>query len=88
MTITKYLINICTSLSQIINCFILFGHPDTTVCARAYMYKDKKWYWWFAYKFFNIFFFWQQNHCKESFEEDLKRAKEVLEYLDNLKREK
>ena len=84
----QYLLRICTCLSQIVNCFILFGHPDFTVCARAYMNKDKKWYWKLAYRIFNIFFFFQKDHCEASFYEDVKNAKEVLEFLDNLKREK
>ena len=83
-----YFLRVCTCISQSINCFFLFVHPDTTVCARAYMYKDKKVYWRFAYKFFNLVFFFQKDHCKESFYEDVKNAKEVLEFLDNLKREK
>lgn len=43
---------------------------DETLSARAYRERDSKpW----LYKLINVLFFWQKDHCKESYESELMR---------------
>jgi hypothetical protein len=63
--------------SQTVNVWLLLGHHDQTVSARCYINRYKKG-WKLAYKAINALFFWQENHCKSSFEQDIAYALEVL----------
>lgn len=76
-----YLLRIGSWLSQGVNCVFLFGHPDITVSARAYIeYRLKRNNRWrVAYHAINALFFWQNDHCMESFLDDVAFAREVLE---------
>ena len=60
--------------SQGINWFFLNGNPDQTISARCYVNRYDK-YWGVAYKVLNTVFFWQEDHCKTSFESDKVFAK-------------
>jgi hypothetical protein len=77
----SYFIRIATLISQAFNTIFLLGIPDMTVSARCYLNKDKP-YWRVAYKYINKVFFWQKNHCKESFDADIKYAQEVMRYVE------
>ena len=55
---------------------------DMDISARCYINKDKP-YWRVAYKYINAIFWFQENHCKESFDADIKYAEEVQRYVDN-----
>ena len=68
--------------SQTINLWVLFGHHDMTVSARCYINRHKP-VWGVAYRVVNKVFFWQDDHCKESFEDDIKYAEEVQKYVEN-----
>jgi hypothetical protein len=63
--------------SQTVNVWLLLGHHDQTVSARCYINRYRKG-WKLAYKAINALFFWQENHCKASFEQDIAYALEVL----------
>ena len=75
-----YLIRIATLCSQAINTVFLLGSPDMTVSARCYINRYKP-YWRVAYKVINKLFWFQENHCKESFDADIKYAEEVQRYV-------
>ena len=62
--------------SQTVNVWLLFGHHDQTVSARCYVNRCKKG-WRVAYYLVDAIFFWEKGHCKKSYEEDVKFAKEV-----------
>ena len=73
--------------SQTINLWVLFGHHDTTVSARCYINRNRKG-WGVAYRVINKIFFWQDDHCRESFLADVLFAKEVLAiHKSNTKKE-
>ena len=63
--------------SQTVNLFLLFGHHDQTVSARAWQNRDKPG-WKQANKAINSLFFWQENHTEKSFKEDEAFAREVI----------
>jgi hypothetical protein len=73
-----WLTSIFALISQSLNVLILFGHHDMTISARCYINRKKK-YWRTAYKVVNKIFFFQENHCKVSFQSDIDFAKEVIE---------
>ena len=52
--------------SQLLNS-LLGGWPDETTSARSYRERDKR-FWGFMYRFVNMLFFWQDDHCKWAYE--------------------
>ena len=80
--VVSYFIRIATLLSQAFNTVVLLGNPDETVCARCYRLRDRKG-WGMAYRTFNRIFFWQKDHCYESFLNDVKFAEEVQRYVES-----
>jgi hypothetical protein len=72
-----YLGNILTSLSQSVNT-IFGGHPDESLSARAY--KNQHVYGWNIIKIIaDRIFFFEKNHCKNSYLADLERANYILQ---------
>ncbi|QIB67184.1 hypothetical protein [Kineobactrum salinum] len=72
----RFLLNALVWGSQTVNVLVLAGHPDQTVSARAFVNRDTK-RWGVAYKAINTVFFWQDDHCLTSHQEDLLRAKAI-----------
>jgi len=77
-----WLLRVSVWASQTINLWVLFGHHDMTVSARCYINRHKP-YWRVAYKVINKIFFWQDDHCRESFKDDIKYAEEVQRYVES-----
>jgi hypothetical protein len=73
-----YLKNIYIALSQFGNT-ILAGYPDESLSARSYRKREKK-YWATAYKYINKLFFWQNDHCYQSYLSELKFRHLPTEY--------
>lgn len=65
------------AIDQFINTLFL-GYADESISARAYRLRDKGWSW--QHKWIDRLFFWQQNHCKESYISELKRQQLPIEY--------
>jgi len=75
----KYIGGIGTSISQFLNT-LLFGSPDMSFSARAYMNaRIRGGIWAFIEKIINILFFFETDHCKRSFQLDIVNAKKILE---------
>jgi len=66
-------------LSQGVNCILLGGHHDVTVSARAYLSRNRRG-WRLVYRVANAVFFWQDDHCRDSYLADVAWAKEILEF--------
>ena len=73
----SYLTRVAAWLSQGVNCALLNGSPDQTVSARAYVNRSDP-VWGSTYHTINVIFFWQDNHCKESYEADVEFAEQML----------
>lgn len=55
------------ALSQLLNT-LLGGWPDETTSARSYrMHRDSR-FWKVMYRFINMLFFWQEDHCKWAYD--------------------
>ncbi len=76
----SYLTRVAAWLSQGINCIFLNGSPDQTVSARSYVNRSSS-LWRRAYFMINGIFFWQEDHCRNSYEADVHFAKAVLNTL-------
>ena len=66
--------------SQLLNVFGFGGHPGETLSSRSYrrgvLHGNKKWN---AYrKFVDTLFFWEEDHCKNSYELCKSFAEEFL----------
>lgn len=68
-----YLVRIATWLSQGANVIVFNGEPDLTVSARCHVLQHRKWWGW-GRRVINTLFFWQEDHCRESFQLDIKYA--------------
>lgn len=58
----------------------LGGYADETISARSYRNRVKKKRWAFSYKLINCIFFWQDDHCKKAFENEIARMHMSKEY--------
>ena len=74
----QHLLRVLAWLSQGVNCILLGGHHDVTVSARAYLNRERRG-WKIAYRTLNAVFFWQDDHCRDSWLADVIWANEVLE---------
>ena len=72
------LLRIVAWLSQGVNCILLAGHHDQTVSARAYLNRNRRG-WRLFYRVANAVFFWQEDHCRDSWLADVIWANEVLD---------
>jgi hypothetical protein len=68
--VKDYLVNILAAISQLLNAAI-GGHPNMTLSARAYCSRGASG-WFLAHKIINTLFFWQHDHCRQSWEQDEK----------------
>ncbi len=66
-------------LSQGFNWLFLNGNHDQTVSARCYINRNKS-PWKYFYTTINTLVFWQDNHCKSSFDRDIDFALEIIQY--------
>lgn len=69
-----YLWNILEALSQLLHA-VLGGSPNITVSAAAYLKREK--YPW-LYRSINRVFFWQDDHCRDSWVSDIIFARKAL----------
>jgi hypothetical protein len=74
ITFRKYLWRIWSATSQWLNVVFLFGHPNESISGRCYREP-----WPRAMALINKMFFWQVNHCKSAYNNDLKWAKAYIE---------
>lgn len=58
------------------------GYADETLSARAYRCRDTKPHWRKAMRVIDTVFFWQPEHCKESFVSERERRQLPVEYRD------
>lgn len=66
------LIKIGDALSQLMNVILLNGHPNESLSGRAWRTKSK-WY-----KVIDLILWFDKNHCKTAYENDVKYAKSLL----------
>ena len=66
-------------LSQGFNWLFLNGNHDQTVSARCYINRNKS-PWKYLYITLTTAVFWQDNHCKSSFDRDVDFALEIIQY--------
>lgn len=74
---SAYLWNLLEWISQGLNAVLLAGNPNMTVSARCYVNRERAG-WALAYRVINRAFFWQSDHCRQSYEDDLQFARSIL----------
>ena len=67
------------ALDQLVNT-LLDGWADETLSARCFRHRNKTKRWFICYKTLNAVFFWQADHCLESYDSELKRKQLPKEY--------
>jgi hypothetical protein len=68
---------IWSATSQWFNVVLLFGHPNESISGRSHR-ED----WWLK-KLVNAMLFWQVDHCKSAYNNDVKWAKAYIEQDSN-----
>lgn len=71
--VKRYLGGLLSAFSQLFNVIFLLGHPNESISGRSYR-ED-----WASMKWINRLFFWQVNHCKSAYTNDLKWSKNYLD---------
>jgi hypothetical protein len=64
---------IWSATSQWLNVVLLLGHPNESISGRSHRQG------WRVKKLINAVFFWQVDHCKSAYTNDLKWAKAYIE---------
>lgn len=68
---------VAVCISQSFNAIVLLGSPDETVSARCHRQRHMR-AWDIARRIFNTVYFWQEDHCADSYADDVSRAGWVL----------
>lgn len=66
------ILQILIAFDQLINT-ILGGMADETISSRAHRNRFKNWRWRFMRRFIDWLFFWQKDHCHQSYLAELDR---------------
>ncbi len=74
MTLRHYIMGLWSASSQFFNVLLFFGHPNESISGRSYREP-----WPLAHKLINTIFFWQKDHCKSAYLNDVKWAENYLE---------
>jgi len=77
----RYQWNVLIALDQLMNS-LLFGYPEETLSARTYRKaKAGQWFWRALRQVIDLAFRWDSaEHCREAYENELKRAQGPREY--------
>lgn len=69
-----WLHQILVAIDQLINA-LLQGHCDETLSSRAWRMAVKRQpYWWWLQRFIDGLFFWQDGHCRNSYNAERVRS--------------
>ena len=75
----NYLVTIGSCLSQLAyNVFTDANNPNVSICGEAYYNKDKSKLRYIFYKALNMIFFFQKDHCRWAYENDILYAQQYL----------
>lgn len=74
---SAYLWNLLEWISQGLNTVLLAGNPNMTVSARCWLNRERAG-WSLAYRAINRIFFWQADHCRQSYQDDVQFARSIL----------
>ena len=80
MKLKQYILNILIAFDQFVNVLFL-GKPDETISSRAWRCKDTSSFWKFMRKLIDTIFFWQKDHCYNSFIAEVERHQITTEIL-------
>lgn len=70
----RWLQQIFMALDQLLNA-MLQGHCDETLSSRAHRMAVKRQpYWWWLQRAIDALFFWQQGHCRNSYNAERVRS--------------
>jgi hypothetical protein len=70
----KYIVNIATAISQLINAAVFFGDPNETISGRCFREKIE-----WAESIINGLFFFQPDHCFYSHLADVEFSRKIME---------
>ena len=73
-------------VSRAINAFLFGGSTAQTLSARAHLEAPVSRTWSRVRRIINALFFWQADHCAAAWEQEIERARYVLERLERLER--
>ncbi len=80
--IEEYFWNLALALDQLAN-VVLGSYPDETFSCRAYRKSlAGQWFWKGAVWILDHLFFWQADHCRQSYESEAARNHSPKEFAD------
>lgn len=69
-------------LSRMLNVIVFIGHPSESLSGRCWRNRlelpDNR-YWWRLCRFVDFIWFWEADHCKVAYLEDIEYAEQRLE---------
>lgn len=82
MTLREYITGIWSASSQWANVVLLFGHPNESISGRSHREP-----WPIAKRLINKILWWQRDHCKSAYTNDLKWAQTYIEQHQSFPKE-
>lgn len=67
---SSYPVRFLIAVDQLVN-VICGGDPDETLSARSWRSRDTKWHWRIARVVIDWLFFFEEDHCKKSYESEV-----------------
>lgn len=82
-----YWIRLLGIFSRLINVVIFNGHPSESLSGRCWRMRlqdrENRW-WWRLTRVINWVFFWQSNHCRRAYLNDVAYSAQKLFHSDSL----
>lgn len=75
----RYIKNIMIAIDQLCNC-IIGGTPDETISAKLWRMRNKGRFWKYSQIFVDRLFWFDSDHCEESYNSELYRRQISSEY--------
>lgn len=75
----NYFVRVSVTISQVLNVVVFNGYPDEMLSARAYRCRDSK-FWSSMAVVLDTCFFWQTDHCYQTYLWELERKDNAAEY--------
>lgn len=83
--VTRIVSDLVSIFSRAANAFAFYGSTAQTLSARSYLDGRDSRFWAGMGKLINALFFWQENHVRTAWEQEVERARYVLQRLEGMR---
>lgn len=78
----SYFLRLALAFDQLLNVLLCNGEPDETMSSAAYRMERDGRFWGFMRPVIDRLFWWDPNHCYESYRSELSRSQYAKEFQE------